>query len=134
MGWYTYYWRKTEIEGSFKTKKELSNEIKSIDQRIKQIKDKLRGLVVMTEPHKLLNCGDRDPIDVLKEMYQNLIEELTKCVKRKRELCIISYNWNKCHDKDGNPIDYPDDSTRDNCYMGGDFLKTLKYPDGNSIF
>lgn len=134
MGWYTYYWRKTEIEGTFKTKKELSNELKSIDQRIRQIKDKLRGLVVMTEPHKLINYGDKDPIDVLQDMYRKLIEELTQCVKRRRELRILNYNWDKCHDIEGNPIDYPDESTRDNCYMSGDFMKTLKYPNGNSIF
>lgn len=132
MGWATNFWTKTIIEDvAFTKKSDVLKFKKELEEKIEDIKNYLRSLVVMTDPRKTLNCGESDPIDVILEKYKQNITELERLVLLKNKVDLVYYNWEYCHNSDGSPIDYPDKDTEDNNYYDGEFIRSVNNPDRN---
>lgn len=112
-----YYSRKTYTDLS-----DVKSDLEDVIEMKKYYENELKSLVFMTEPKKF--CGDdEDPVSFLNNRYDEIMEEYNDYVIREYQLNLLVINWEKCHDKDGNPIRYPDSEHYwEKRFIDGDFL------------
>lgn len=132
MGWETRLF--TSISYNRKTynyKHEVESDIEQLDDLITLYKNKLRNLVMMTEPQKF--CGEDDPLYYLENNYSEVMEELEECIVERDRLHILLGSWDECHNDEGLAINPPDDIDWYTSYLDGDFIRTVKHPTNESL-
>lgn len=98
---------------------------------IKFNEEVLKELALITEPGKLLHLEEgEDPIDKIRRMVRDSLEELEEYYIERWKLEILKDNWSHCHDKDGLAINPPECAVWPNAYLDGDFVKSVKHPNG----
>lgn len=131
MAWYTDLFCKITFNGkSYNDLYDVEDELDTTDKIIKNVENELFGLVMMTEPSKMLSKtiedDECDAIDALQTRFDRCIESLEEYYADKNQLEILKENWNNCHNEQGLAIAPPDEMGWDDCYMDGDFIKTSK--------
>lgn len=136
MGWCT------ELFCNIHFNKKTYNSLYDVERDIEECKDlmkvcvdKLRALALMTEPQKMLNCADCegnaiDPIDLINTEFNRLIEEYNEYQYDLIKLEYLSDNWKNCHNEKGLAINPPEGISWNTAYLDGDFVRTVKYPNG----
>lgn len=88
---------------------------------IENVENELFGLVMMTEPSKMLSTSiennECDAIDVLQTRFDRCIESLEEYCLDKDKLEVLVDKWDDCHDNRGLAIAPPDEMGWDDCYM-----------------
>ena len=101
---------------------ELEDYIEDQDQTITMAKERLRTLVVMTEPQKF--CGENDPLNFVESEYQNWMEMLEEALENRLRAELIRDNWENMTNKSHHPILKPHTyKMREMCCIDGDFVK-----------
>lgn len=132
MGWETRLF--TSITYNRKTynhKYEVESDIEQLDDLINLCKNRLRNLVMITEPQKF--CGEEDPLYYLENNYSEIVEELEEYIIDRHRLHILLGSWDDCHNKEGLAINPPDNIGFDTSYLDGDFVLTVKHPNNESL-
>ena len=96
--------------------------IREASEAIKEAKNEIRDLVMMTEPQKMLSVDSGDNV------YDTIVERLNQCfetiIESNDELFKLEYlkaNWDACHDKDtGFAIPLPECIDYDAAFLEGD--------------
>ena len=139
MGW------STELFCNISFNRKTYNSIYEVEKDIDECKsmiqlyiDKLRTLAVMTEPQKMINCKDCegnpiDPIDLINTEFNRIVEEMDDYKYDLFKLEYLRDNWKYCHNDKGLAIDPPENIQWDTAFLDGDFVKTVKYPNGDSL-
>ena len=102
--------------------------IREASQAIKEAKNEIRDLVMMTEPQKMLS------VDSCDNVYDKVVRRLNQCfdtiIESNDELFKLEHlkaNWDACHDKDtGLAIPLPECIDYDAAFLEGDFIKSIK--------
>ena len=102
--------------------------IREASEAIKEAKNEIRDLVMMTEPQKMLS------VDSCDNVYDKVVRRLNQCfdtiIESNDELFKLEHlksNWDACHDaKTGLAIPLPDSIDYDAAFLEGDFVKSLK--------
>ena len=97
-------------------------------EAIKDAKNEIRDLVMMTEPQKMLS------VDSCDNVYDKVVERLNQCfetiINANDELFKLEHlkaNWDACHDaKTGLAIPLPECIDYDSAFLEGDFVKSLR--------
>lgn len=133
MGWQTdLFCNLTFNRQTFNDVSEVDDKIAEITEYIKYNEGILKELAFMTEPQKLFHLDDEeDPIDRIRRMVKEAIEELEDSYIERWKLEILRDNWKYCHNEEGLAINPPEDMDWRTAYLDGDFVKTVKYPNGN---
>lgn len=115
---------------TFNTIEEVYNRIDELKACLETAKDRIRGLVIITEPNKFCNEEDDVLYWLSSEFKDNmkLVEEYTIELYKLNLLC---ENWTACHTVEGLAIDRPDNVPSNAAYLSGDFIRSVKYPNGN---
>lgn len=116
---------------TYNHKYEVVSDIEQLDNLITFCKNKLRNLVMMTEPQKF--CGEDDPLYYLENNYSEVMEELEECIIERDRLHILLGSWDECHNKEGLAINPPDNINYDTAFLDGDFILTVKHPTNESL-
>lgn len=132
MSWATNLFCNIEFNRkTYNYKYEVEQELEDITKQIETCKQSLRDLAVMTEPNKFYNKEEYvSPYDFVHQEFNSSIELLEELVVEQYELNLLLYNWDKCHNKDGLAIDPPEDIHWNTAFLDGDFVKSVKYPNG----
>lgn len=136
MGWCTdlfcniSYNRKT-----YNSKYDVEQDLEEVNNMIKYFTNKLRNLAFMTEPQKLLNCKDCEgfdlnPADVVNQEFDEALEGLEEYLYKKFALDYLIDNWENCHNEEGLAIGPPEGISWNTAYLDGDFVRTVKHPEG----
>lgn len=102
--------------------------IREASESIKEAKNEIRDLVMMTEPQKMLS------VDSCDNVYDKVVERLNQCfdtiIESNDELFKLEHlkaNWDACHDaKTGLAITLPESIDYDAAFLEGDFIKSIK--------
>lgn len=132
MGWSTdLYCSLTYNRKTFNSLSEVDDEIADLTETIEYHEGVLKELAFMTEPNKLFHLEeDEDPIYRIRSMVKEALEELEESYIERWKLEVLRENWKRCHNEDGLAIDPPKEVQWPNCYLTGDFVKSVKYPNG----
>lgn len=131
MAWYTdLFCRIVFNDKSYNDLCEVEDDLDTAKRLIKTVEDELFGLVMMTEPNKMLSKSieedECDAMDILRARFNQCMESLEEYCLDRDKLDLLVYNWKKCHNDQGLAIAPPDEMDWDDCYMDGDFIKTVK--------
>lgn len=117
---------------TFNSKNEVINNIEETERRLQIAKDRLRDLVIMTEPNKF--CPENyDPILWINNEQVDAIDTIEDCSVELYKLRTLLNSWDECHDENGLAINPPDDFTWKTAFLDGDFVNSVKYPNCNSV-
>ncbi len=106
---------------SYKNRYEVEEEINDIKKYINRCKKSIRDLVIMTEPNKF--CPkENDPIIWITNEVEDLLNIVEESTIELYKLELLLDNWDNCHDKDGKPINSPDNIEWNTAYIDGDFI------------
>ena len=131
MGWSTdLFCNITFNKKTFNTIYEVQDKKDEIEVCLKNAKDNLRDLVIMTEPNKYF---PEDTMSSIQFQYNELMELIEDYTIELYKLGLLLENWDKCHTVEGLAINPPDNIHWDTAFLDGDFVNTVKNPDSNSI-
>lgn len=139
MGWSTDLFCNISFnKKTYNSLYEVENDIEECKSMIQLYTDKLRSYALMTDPRKMLNCEDCegnpiDPIDFINTEFNRIIEEMDDYKHDLFKLEYLSDNWSACHNDKGLAINPPENVHWDSAFLDGDFVRTEKYPNGDSI-
>lgn len=118
---------------TYNSKWEVQNDYDELTSIIKRYKQRLRDLVIMTEPSKWCDCDSQNPYYFVTNEYEDIIEELEDCIIERFKLGILLGDWENCHNREGLAIDPPDGIKFDTAFLDGDFVLTVKHPTNESL-
>ena len=105
----------------------VEHDLNEVQDSIKYFKNKLLGLVMMTEPKKFCD-EDQDPMCWLQHEAEDCFEALEEAIVDEYKLYKLKEDWDTCHTKDGEPIHPPKEfcngEYEDCAYIDGDFILT----------
>lgn len=132
MGWSTdLFCNITFNKETFNFKSDVESKIDDLNHLINFIKDRIKSFVIMTEPNKMLGEEERkDPLFYLSNTLKEDLEELEDYIIEKWKLEMLLENWDKCHNEDGLAIDPPENIDWRTAFLDGDFVKSVKHPNG----
>lgn len=117
---------------TFNSKREVEERIEDLERYNQMLKDKIRDLVMMTEPQKFCPEG-YDTIIWIRNELQDILDALDECTTDLYKLNLLLENWEECHNEEGLAIAPPDGIDWNTVYLTGDFVKTTKCPNANDI-
>lgn len=118
---------------TFNSKYEVERAIEEVDNSIKDSKQNLSELALITDPSVLFN-RDESPYYTIKKMVKELLEDLQEDIVRRYKLSILLDNWERCHEKETGLAIYPPDNINwDTAYLCGDFVRSTKYPTNEDL-
>ena len=131
MAWYTDLFCRIDFsDKSYNDLCEVEDDLDTAMRLIKTVEDELFGLVMMTEPNKMLSKSieedECDAMDILRARFNQCMESLEEYCLDRDKLDLLVYNWKNCPNDQGLAIAPPDEMDWDDCYMDGDFIKTVK--------
>ena len=129
MGWASVLFCNINFnKETYNSKYEVENRIEELKDSIKNAKEIIKNLVVMTEPKKF--CPeDNDPLFWMQHTADEWIEILEEDTIELYKLNLLLDNWENCHNREGLAIYPPDFIHFDTAFLSGDFIKSTKYPD-----
>ena len=132
MGWQTdLFCNLTFNRQTFNSISAVDDKIDELTETIKFNEGVLKELALITEPDKLLHLEEgEDPIDKIRRMVRDSLEELEEDYIERWKLEILKDNWNHCHNEEGLAINPPECAVWPNAYLDGDFVKYVKHPNG----
>ena len=132
MGWQTdLFCNLTYNRKTFNSLSEVDDEIADLTETIEYHEGVLKELAFMTEPNKLLHLEeDEDLIYKIRGMVKESLEELEESYIERWKLEILRENWKCCHNEKGLAINPPECAVWPNAYIDGDFVKSVKHPNG----
>lgn len=110
---------------------EVETDLKEVKDMIQYYKDKIRSLVMTTEPKKICpeDCID-NPLEWLQRELDESWEVLDEYYWKEFKLEILKDEWNNCHDdKTGLALVSSDPDIWKKSWLDGDFVKGI-LPDG----
>ena len=117
---------------SLRSKSELKSQIEECRESIQNVKEKLRSLVMMTDPQKFFPNED-DIMFRLNNDFDELMDEYDSAQIKLTLLQEFEDSWNTTHDEKDrailplNPLDL-----KRNSYMGGDYVNYI-LEDGTEV-
>lgn len=118
---------------TFNSKEEVQERINEVSTYLQIAKDNLRNMIMMTEPQKF--CPENyDPFIWMSNECKDSLEDIEEYSIELYKLRTLEYYWDKCHNEEGLAIDPPEDVHWDSAFLTGDFIKSVKHPNANSIF
>ena len=109
----------------------VENKIDELTSYISDLKDTLRNLAMMTEPSKLLNLEEGEsPMERISSMVKDILTDLEDYYIERWKLEILKDRWNDCHTEGGLAIDPPENIDWRTAFLDGDFVKSVKHPNG----
>ena len=109
----------------------VEDKIDELTSYISDLKDTLRNLAMMTEPSKLLNLEEGEsPMERISSMVKDILTDLEDYYIERWKLEILKDRWNDCHTEDGLAIDPPENIDWRTAFLDGDFVKSVKHPNG----
>lgn len=115
---------------TFNSKGEVERKLEGLNNEIGKLEGEIKSLSLMTEPEKFFN-KEEDILYQVTTRVSDLLEELEELHIERYKLEILLANWSYCHDENGLAIDPPEGVSWDTAFLDGDFVKTVKYPNGN---
>lgn len=132
MGWQTdLFCNLTFNRQTYNSVSEVESKISELTEMIKFNEGVIKELAMMTEPEKLFRLDeDEDPIDRIRRILKTSLEELEEDYIERWKLEMLRESWNHCHNEEGLAINPPECAEWPNAYLDGDFVKSVKYPNG----
>lgn len=133
MGWETnLFCNLTFNRQTFNSKESVQDRIDELEEEVMAAKAAIKNLILMTEPKKFCP-DDREPLHWLAEEYNECMEVIIDNTIEIYKLLVLLDNWDHCHNEEGLAINPPDDINWRTAYLDGDFVNTVKYPNGGSL-
>lgn len=135
MGWSTdLFCNLTYNRQTFNSLSDVEDKIAELTKMIKFNEGVLKELAVITEPKKLFHLEEgEDPIDKIRRMVMDSLEELEEDYIERWKLEILKDNWRNCHNEDGLAINPPENISWGTAFLDGDFIRTVENPDSDNI-
>lgn len=116
----------------YKSKNEVSERIKDIDETLANIKARILQFAFMTEPKKFIP-EDSDPLYYIESEIDELLEEYNELCFEQSRLYILENDWDEAHHEETGLALVPYNPNELNRkWMYGDFVKSCT-PDGKEI-
>lgn len=132
MGWSTNLYCDIEFyKETYNSRYEVESKIEDLKEDIKNYKQTLRDLALMTEPDIMIK-SEEQPYYVIGRQVEDTLELLEEDTIELYKLNLLLSNWDSCHNEDGLAIDPPDEVI-DKAYLNGDFVNSVKYPNSNHV-
>lgn len=129
MGWETRLTTTLSFNRkTYDTIGQVNSDLDEVKDMIKYYRNKLIGLVMMTEPKKF--CGeDQDPMWWLQHEAEECMDELDDLYTEEFKLFCLKNDWKTCHTEDNEPIHLPKQMCNSEwsgecAYIDGDFILT----------
>lgn len=114
---------------TYNSKYEVESAIEDLKVYIRNAENKIRNLVMITEPNKY-TPEDYDPITYLTGEFEEALELIKEYEIDLYKLNLLLDNWDTCHDENGLAINHPDNISWNSAFLDGDFIKSEKHPNG----
>lgn len=113
------------------------NSLDDVDSNIEELKNclntckqEIRDIAMMTEYSKFYNPEDYDsPYAFVSETIDTNLGLIEEYVSELTDLYKLRDNWEKCHENEL-AINPPDNIHWDSAFLDGDFVKSVKHPNG----
>ena len=90
--------------------------------------------MITVQAHYILkNPTQEKLIDLINTEFNRIIEEMDDYKYDLFKLEYLRDNWEHCHNDKGLAIDPPENIQWDTAFLDGDFVRTVKYPNGDSL-
>lgn len=131
MGWSSELFCNVSFyKETFNSKYEVENRIEDNEASIRYAEERIKNLVMITEPKKFID-EEYDPISYLINECKEELEIIKDYAIENYKLGLLLEHWDNCHNEDGLAIDPPEGINWGTAYFSGDFVKSVKYPNGN---
>lgn len=132
MGWQTdLFCNLTFNRETFNSLYEVENRIEELSRYISDLKEALSNLAMMTEPSKMLSLEEgENPMGRINVMVKDILTDLEDYYIERWKLEILKDRWKDCHNEDGLAIDPPENIDWRTAFLDGDFVKSVKHPNG----
>lgn len=133
MGWSTELFCNISFhKQTYNSKYEVEAEIENLKECIKTAENRIRNLVMITEPNKFVP-EECDPISYLTDEFEEQLELIREYEIELYKHELLLYNWDACHNEEGLAISPPKDMKWDTAYLEGDFVKSVDSPGDNLL-
>lgn len=114
-----------------RNKQELKRSIKECEETIKQVREKIKSYVFMTEPQKFFPNED-DIMFYLDREFEELMEEYDRAQINLTRLWEFEESWDETHDEQDRSILPVNPLDMKKSYMGGDYAESI-LEDGDEV-
>jgi uncharacterized protein (UPF0216 family) len=135
MGWTTDLFCNISFNReTFNYKEEVESKISELDKCIESCKNTIRDMALITEPAKFINKEeDSNPYYFVINNVEDNIQLLEEYTIERFKLLLLLDNWDSSHTKEGLAIYPPDNIEWNSAFMSGDFVKSTKFPEINTL-
>lgn len=109
----------------YKSKREVEDAIKEVNDIIGRYKEELKTVALITEPKKFID-DEEDPIWWIKNKVEDALDSLENYYIKLYKLERLLEDWDKCHQA---CLELLPPKNSNNCYIQSDFCDGI-YPDG----